>query len=130
MHLIAVNDQVSDWGLSVGSIHSNAKPIAASSRSIAAVKSLLNVMDVVLQQLYVRAESDDAYAQRREPVFGGAEVANFKTLDPYVTLVVNGKYTLSSRRGEVCGVEDGRFAWIASEGNESVTRVAGYIDID
>jgi hypothetical protein len=66
MHLIAVNDQVSDWCLGIGSIDSNAKPVAASSRSITAVKSLLNVMDVVRQELYMGAGSHDTYTQRGE----------------------------------------------------------------
>lgn len=38
----------------------------------------------------------NAYAQWSEPMFGGAEVANFKALDPYVTLIVNGKYAASA----------------------------------
>ena len=87
MHLIAVNDQVSDRRLGVGAVYGNAKPVAAVSRSIAALKSLLNVMDVVLQQFYMGAGPDNADAQRGEPMFGGAEVANFKTLDPHVALL-------------------------------------------
>ena len=94
MHLIAVNDQVSDRGLGVGTVHSNAKPVAAASRSIAAVKSLLNMMDVVLQQFYMGAGSHNAYTQWSEPMFGGAEVTNFKALDSDVTLVVNREYCL------------------------------------
>src|SRR2546430_17426509 len=111
MHLIAVNDQVSDGSLGVGTVYSNAKPVAASSRKIAAVESLLNVMDVVLQEFYMGAGSHDAYTQWGEAMLSGAEVANFETLDPYVTLVVNSKYTLSSRRGEVRCIEDRRVAW-------------------
>jgi hypothetical protein len=130
MHLIAVNDQASDRCLGIAPVHRNAKPIAASPWSITALESLFDVMDVVLQQLYVGTGSHDAYTQWGEAMLSGAEVTNFKTLDPYVTLVVNSEYTLSSRRGEVRCVEDRRFAWIASEGNESVTRVAGYIDTD
>ena len=36
-----------------------------------------------------------------EPMFGGAEVANFKALDSDVTLIVNREYCLSSRRSEM-----------------------------
>ena len=36
MHLIAVNDQVSDRSLGVGAVHGNAKPVASASRSITA----------------------------------------------------------------------------------------------
>ena len=130
MHLIAFNDQVRDGCLGIGPIHRNAKPIAAASGGIAARKSLLDVMDVVLQQLYVGARSHDADTQRCEAMLGSMEIADFETLDPYVTPIVNGKYALPSRRGEVRRVEDRRFAGIAFEGNESVTRVAGYIDTD
>ena len=63
-------------------------------------------------------------------MFGGAEVANFKPLDPYVTLVVNGEYAASAPGSEMLCFQDHRFAWIASESNESVTRVAGYLDAD
>ena len=63
-------------------------------------------------------------------MLGSVEVANFNILDPYITLIVNGKYALSSRRGKMRPVEDRRFAGIAFEGNGSVTRVAGYIDTD
>src|SRR5580692_9134100 len=48
MHFIAVNDQVGDWGLGVGTVDGNAKPIATASWSIATLKSLLNMMDIVL----------------------------------------------------------------------------------
>ena len=115
MHLIAVNDQVSDRGLGVGAVHRNAKSVAAMSRSIAAVKSLLNVMDVILQQLDMGAGSHDAYTQWSEPMFGGAEVANFKTFDSHVTLIVNREHAVPSRGREMPCVKDGRFAGIASE---------------
>jgi hypothetical protein len=39
-------------------------------------------------------------------MFGGAEVANFKAFDPYVTLVVNRQYSLSAGGSEMCRVED------------------------
>jgi hypothetical protein len=42
------------------------------------------------------AGSHVAYAQWSEPMFGGAEVANFKALDSHVTLIVNREYALSS----------------------------------
>jgi hypothetical protein len=48
MHLIAVNDQVSDMSLGVGTVYSNAKPVTSSSRSITAIKILLNMMDIIL----------------------------------------------------------------------------------
>src|SRR5947209_11156399 len=44
MHLIAVNNQFTDRSLGVGTVNGNAKPVAASSRSITPVKSLLNMM--------------------------------------------------------------------------------------
>jgi len=95
MHLIAVNDQVSDRSFGVGTVYGNAKPVATSSRSITAFKILLNVMDVVLQQFYMRAGPDNVYTQRGEPMFGSAVVADFKAFDPYVTLIVNRKYAAS-----------------------------------
>lgn len=51
MDLIAVNDQIGDRSLGIGTIYGDAKSVATASRSIAARKSLLNVMDVVLQKL-------------------------------------------------------------------------------
>ena len=47
------------------------------SRTITSVKSLLNMMDVVLQQFYMGAGSNDAYAQWSQPMFGCVEVSNF-----------------------------------------------------
>ena len=77
-------------------------------------------MDVILQQFYMGAGPHNAYTQWTEPMFGGAKVANFKALDSHVTLIVNGEYRLSSRRGEMRCVKNRRFARIASESNESV----------
>ena len=96
MHLIAVNNQFTDRSLGVGTVNGNAKPVAASSRSITPVKSLLNMMDVVLQQFYMGAGPHNTDAQWSQPMLGGAEVADFKTLDPYVTLVLNRKNAASS----------------------------------
>ena len=36
--------------------------------------------------------------RRREAMFGGTEVTDFETLDPYVTLVLNRKYADSVLR--------------------------------
>ena len=60
MHLIAVDDQVSDRSFGVGTIHGNAKAIAAASRGIAAFKRLLNVMNIVSEQFDVGPGSNDA----------------------------------------------------------------------
>ncbi len=89
MNFIAVNDQIGDGSLGIGAVDSNTKPVAAASGSIAAGKILLNMMDIVFEQFYVGAGSNEVYAQWTEPMFGGVEVANFKTLDPYVTPVLN-----------------------------------------
>ena len=43
-------------------------------------------MDIVLQQFDMGAGPDHVYAQRSEPMFGGAEVADFKTFDSHVAL--------------------------------------------
>src|SRR5580704_17983741 len=48
MHFIAVNDQVGDRGLGVGTVDGNAKSIATASWSIATFQSLLNMMNIVL----------------------------------------------------------------------------------
>jgi hypothetical protein len=96
MHLITVNHQISDRSLGVGTVHGNTKSVATTSGGIAARKSLLYVMDVVLQKLYVRARPNDAYAQRRKAMFSSMKVTDFETLDPYVTLIVDGKDGLPS----------------------------------
>src|SRR5664279_2937630 len=124
MHFIAVNNQVSDRSLGVGSVHGNAKPIGAMSRTITSLKSLLNMMDLVLQQFDMEAGTHDAYAQWHELMFGGVEVAYLKTLDSHVTLIVNRDYRLASRRREKRCIKNGRFARIASKRNESIRRVA------
>src|SRR5437660_6094657 len=74
----------------------NAKPVAASARRIAAFERLLDMMDVVLQQFDMGAGSNDAYAQRSEPMFGSVEVADFKALDSDVALVLDRKDGVSS----------------------------------
>src|SRR6185437_9184486 len=130
MHLIAIDDQVGDRGLDVGAIHGNAKSVATASRSVAARKRLLNVVDVVSQQLDMGAGPHNTYAQGSEPMFSRAEVANFKAFNPHVTLIVDGKHSLSSRGREMPCVKDCCCAGIASEGDESVTRVAGHVDAD
>src|SRR5258708_334516 len=114
MHLIAVNDQVSDGRLGVGTVYGNAKPVTAASRGIAAWKIVLNVMDVVFQQFYMRAGPRNAYAQRCEPMFGGAKVTNFKALDSHVTLVMNGENPASAGGSEMPCVQGRRLARIAS----------------
>src|SRR3954447_5181448 len=101
MHLIAVNDKVRDGNLSVGTVHCNAKCVAAASRTIAALKSLLNVMDVVLQKFDVGTTPHHVYTQRRELMVGSVEITNFDTLYSHVTLIMDGKYALSSSGGEV-----------------------------
>src|SRR5664279_123477 len=110
MHLIAVDDQVSDRRLGVGTVNRNAKPVAALSRSITPLKSLLNMMNIVLQQFYVGAGPDNIDTQRGEPMFSGAVVANFKTLDSHVTLVVNRKYAASVIGSEMFRLQDRRLA--------------------
>src|SRR5581483_10391032 len=49
MHFVAVNNQISDRSLRVGTVHGDPKAIAAASGSVAPGKSLLDVMDIVLQ---------------------------------------------------------------------------------
>src|ERR1017187_4934967 len=128
MHLIAVNNQFTDRSLGVGTVYRNAKPVAASSRSITPIKSLLNMMDVVLQQFYMGADPHNTYAQWSQPMFGCAVVANFKAFDSDVTLVMNGQYGASAIRSKMFCVEDGRLAGIASKNNVSISRVAGCLD--
>ena len=96
MHLIAIDDKICDRSLGVGTVYSNAKPIASTSGSIPPRKGLLNVMDIVLQELDVRSSPHNADSQRRKPMFGGMKVTNFKTFDPYVALILDGKYGLPS----------------------------------
>ena len=69
-------------------------------------------------------------AQWSEPMFGGTVVADFKAFDSHVTLVVDGQYAASAFGSEMLCVEDGRFAWIASKSNVSISRVAGCLDVD
>ena len=82
------------------------------------------MMDVVLQQFDMRAGTHHAYAQWSKPMFGSAEVANFKALDPYIALVVNGKYRLPAGGSEMRCIENRGFAGIASQSNVSISRVA------
>src|SRR6185437_13073227 len=130
MYFVAINDQVCNGSLGVGPIHGNAKSVATASRSVAARKRLLNVVDVVSQQLDMGAGPHYTYAQRSEPMFGSVEIANFKAFNPHVTLIVDSKHSLSSRGREMPCVKDCCCAGIASEGDESVTRVAGHVDAD
>src|ERR1035441_4676307 len=128
MHLVAVNDQVSDRSLGVGTIHGNAKPVGTVSRSITPLKILLNVMDVVLQKFYMGASPDYVDTQRGELMFGGAEVANLKTLDSHITLVANGKYAVSFIGSEMRRLQDRCFVRIASKSDETNACVAGCVD--
>ena len=48
MHLIAVNDQVNDRRLGVGTVDRNSKPVGTMSRTITPLKSLLNMMNIIL----------------------------------------------------------------------------------
>src|SRR6476660_8744953 len=97
MHLVAVNDQVCDGNLGIGPVHRNSKPVATASRSVAALKRLLNVMDIIVQQLNMRSGPHNAYAQWSEPMLSRAEVANFKAFDSHVALIVDGKHAFPSR---------------------------------
>src|SRR5580698_1609079 len=64
MHLIAVDHQFTDWSFGIGAVYRNAKPIGTMSRTITPIKSLLNMMDVILQQLYMGTGSHHTDAQR------------------------------------------------------------------
>src|SRR6185437_13965725 len=109
---VAVDDQIGDWCLCVGTVNGNAKSVVAVSGSIAAVESLLDVMDVVLQQFDVGTRSHNADTQWAEAMNGGAEVTNFEALDSDVTLIVNREDCLSSGRREMGCIKDRRFAGI------------------
>src|ERR1700757_2443324 len=85
-------------------------------------------MDFVLKQFDMRSSPDHVYTQRGKPMFGGAQVANFKTLDSHVTLVLNREYSGSARGSEVRCVEHRRFARKASKSDKSIARVAGCVD--
>ena len=82
MHLIAIDDQVRDGSLGIGPVHCNAKCVPATSRTIAALKSLLNVMNVVLQNFDMRTAPHHAYTQRRELMVGSVEITNLNAFDP------------------------------------------------
>src|SRR5580700_6160524 len=128
MHFIAVNHQFTDRSPGVCTVHSYTKPVRAVPRSITPIKRLLNMMDVVLQQFYMGAGTHNTDAQRSEPAFGGAVVANFKALDPNVTLVMNRQYAASAIRNQMLCIEDGRLARIASKSNVSIRCVARCLD--
>jgi hypothetical protein len=57
-------------------------------------------------------------------MFGGAVVPNFKTLNPYITFVLDRKYAVSSRGSEMLRIQDCRLAWIASKRNVSIRCIA------
>ena len=101
---VAVNYQLTDGSGGVGAVYGDAEPVTASPWSITALKILFNVMDVVMEQFYMRAGAHNADPQGSEPMFRGAVVANFKSLDSHVTLVVNGKHTASSLGNQMHGV--------------------------
>src|SRR5438876_9868520 len=61
-------------------------------------------------------------------MFGGAEIANLKSFDPHVRLVLNGEHTLPIFRGEAGCVEDSNLAGVASESDKPVVRLSGHID--
>src|SRR6266496_2556841 len=61
-------------------------------------------------------------------MFSGAEIANLKSFDPHVRLVLNGEHTLPIFRGEAGCVEDRNLAGLASESDKPVVRVSGHID--
>src|SRR4051794_25073498 len=63
-------------------------------------------------------------------MLGSMEVADFKALNPYVTLVVNREHALSAIGGKVLCLKNRVFAGITRESDESITCVAGDIDAD
>src|SRR5581483_5845593 len=77
----------------------------------------------------MRAGPGNVYTQWRKPMLDSAEVPNFESLNPHITLVVNGHYALSVSGSEMRSVEDRRLSWIASESDISITRVTGRMDI-
>src|SRR5271156_837415 len=125
MHLITVNHQVTDGRFGVGTVYRNAKRVGATTRSIPSIERLFNVMDVVLQQFYMRPRAHNADAQWSKPAVRGAVVTNFKAFDPDVTLVMNREYGASAIWNKMPGVKDGRLAGVAAKGNVSIGRVAG-----
>jgi hypothetical protein len=85
-------------------------------------------MDVVLQEFDMGAGPDHVYTQRREPMFGGAKVANLETLDSHVAFILNRDYAGSAGGNEMRCVEDRGLAWKASKSDESIARIAGSVD--
>lgn len=128
MHFVAVYEQLTDRGLCVGTVDSNAKPVGAVSGSITPVKRLLNMMDVVLQQVYMGTSAHNTDAQWSELMFGGAVVADLEAFDPNVALVVNSQYGAPAIGSKMLCVEDGCLAGIASNRNVPISRVAGCLD--
>src|ERR1700727_1791823 len=130
MHLIAVDDQVGDWILGVGTVHRDAKSVAASPWGIPTVKNLFDVMYVVLQDFEMRAGSRNADPQRSEPMLGRVKVSNLNTFESDVTLIVNCDNSASAAGSETRRVQNCCFSRIASEGDETVARVSGRVDAD
>src|ERR1700722_828725 len=62
MNFIAVDNQFADRSFGVGPVDGNAKSVGAVSRTVAAFESLLNMMDVVLEQFDMGSGSDNADA--------------------------------------------------------------------
>ena len=61
-------------------------------------------------------------------MLGGAKIANFKSFDPHVRLVLNSEYTLPAFRCGVDCVQNRGFARVASESNKAVVRISGHTD--
>src|SRR5579872_702930 len=128
MHLVAVNHQLTDRNLGVGTVYGNAKRVAASSRSITAAEILFNMMNIVFQQFYMGAGPHYADAQWSEPVLGGTVVPNFNAFDSHVTPVVNGEYAASAIGSNMLCIQHRCLSGIASESNEAISRVAGCLN--
>src|SRR6202035_5600597 len=105
MHFISVDDQFSDRSLGVGTINGNAKAVGTMAGTVAALKSLLNMMDVIFQQLDMGTGPHNTNAQWSQPMLSCPEITNFKTLDPYIASVMNRQYGTSARGDEMLRVE-------------------------
>src|SRR6478672_9109319 len=118
VYLIAIDDQVGNGSLGIGAIYRDTKSVTTTAGSVTAFKSLLDVVDVIVQQLNMGAGTDHTNAERAEPMLCSVEVANLQTFNSHIILIVNGEHALPTCGGEMSCIEDRRFTWVIFESNK------------
>src|SRR5271157_5334054 len=122
--IIAVDDQVADRSLSVGTVDGNTKPVGSAARSQPVRGVLLNVMHVVMENFNVGTAPEDADSSGHAAIVAGPKVADLEPLDAHKAHVGQQHHVAFAFRREAPAVKNRVLPRLALKRDEPLLRVA------